>query len=301
MNIPTEIDPETLPDHEPDRFNNFFEILIDGKPAFKLLDGSTFFLDSNNGWIDEKNCYYDSQGKPAGWYKTFDDQTYFYNSEGFFIPYDKDPSTLPKHNEQVNINKLDTDQNFLDTNGCYYDKFGEALGWKLKCEDGQIYFFDLKGEYVDLNTREVQNDLNEFDFGDFKQNFKQKTQFVKQQQKTYPKVEPRRIKDQPQKQNRQQVKNQQISKPQQQQQSQNRQNNQKAIYHYELPDLDETKKLFIALVKQKLQSKAEFLLNDQLLTVKCDEPNKGLEQDFNLENGKCVTYKNDINPKSIKK
>jgi len=34
MNIPTEIDPETFPDHDTDRFKNFYEIVLDGKPAF---------------------------------------------------------------------------------------------------------------------------------------------------------------------------------------------------------------------------------------------------------------------------
>lgn len=36
MNIPTEIDPETLPDHDIERFTNFYEIQLDGRPAFQL-------------------------------------------------------------------------------------------------------------------------------------------------------------------------------------------------------------------------------------------------------------------------
>ena len=52
MNIPTEIDPETLPDHDPDRFTNFFEIELNGKPAFRLLDGTEFILDSNDGYVN---------------------------------------------------------------------------------------------------------------------------------------------------------------------------------------------------------------------------------------------------------
>lgn len=36
MSIPIEIDPDTLPDHDPDRFKNFYEIMLDGRPAFQL-------------------------------------------------------------------------------------------------------------------------------------------------------------------------------------------------------------------------------------------------------------------------
>jgi hypothetical protein len=64
---------------------------------------------------------------------------YFYNIEGFFIPKDRDSKTLPKHKDNVVITKLDYDNNFLDTNGCYYDKNGEPVGWKITCEDGQVF------------------------------------------------------------------------------------------------------------------------------------------------------------------
>ncbi|CAD8187387.1 unnamed protein product [Paramecium pentaurelia] len=294
MNIPTEIDPETFPDHDPDRFKNFYEIMLDGRPAFQLQDGSTFFLDSNNGWCDEKNCYYNSLGEALGWYKTFENRTFFYNIEGFFVPYSKDPSTLPKHNPKVNITELDADFNFLDQDGCYYDRFGEPLGWKLKCEDNQFYFFDLNGDYVDIIPTDQKNDLLKFDLGDFKQDFQQEVQLIKSTQKPYPKEEPKVIiKTQTQQQQQQiqhpqqQKKSQIIKKPVQQQKD-----NLKIIYHYEFPDpTDETKKMCIALIKSKLQTKPEFTLNGQLLTVKCDQQIKELEQDLQLENGKCVKFK----------
>ena len=68
MSIPTEIDPETMPDHNSDRFTQFYDEIVDFKPAFRLADGSVFVLDPDGGyfnwitirWVDENDCYYDS-------------------------------------------------------------------------------------------------------------------------------------------------------------------------------------------------------------------------------------------------
>ncbi|CAK93743.1 unnamed protein product (macronuclear) [Paramecium tetraurelia] len=234
-----------------------------------------------------------------GWFVKFPDgRSFFYNLDGFFVPYKRDPSKLGKHQQKVNITKLDADYNFLDNNGCYYDKSGEPLGWKLQCEDGQFYFFDMNGDYVDISPNEDTNDLNDFDLSDFKQDFRQNVQYIKQSQKPYPKEEPKEItKIQPQIQQQKQVQKQQQKPkiPQKHQiinqQYQQAQINQKAIYHYELPDATkETKDLFVALIKSKLE-KPEFVKNEQLFTVKSDQGNKQLEQDLKLENGQCVKFK----------
>ncbi|CAD8187608.1 unnamed protein product [Paramecium octaurelia] len=314
MVIPTQIDIETLPDHDPERFKNFYEIEIDGQPAFQLQDGTTFLLDFNNGWVDEKNCYYNSLAEPLGWFVKFSDgQTFFYNFDGFFVPYKRDPSKLPKHKQKVSLTQLDKDYNFLDQDGCYYDKSGEPLGWKLQCEDGELYFFDLNGDYIHIddqvNDLNDLNDLIQFDLGDFKYDFKQNVQYIKESQKPYPKEEPKQInKTQPQILQQKQIpkqqqkpklpqkpqinqQNQQAQINQKAQMNQKAQINQKAIYHYELPDAtEETKKLFLNLIKSKLEN-PEFTKNECLYTVKAEQGNKQLEQDLQLENGKCVKFK----------
>lgn len=43
------IDPLDLPEHEPERFNKFYDIDVDGRKGFKLDTGETFFL-NDEGW-----------------------------------------------------------------------------------------------------------------------------------------------------------------------------------------------------------------------------------------------------------
>jgi hypothetical protein len=52
MSIPTEIDPETMPDHNSDRFTQFYDEIVDFKPAFRLADGSVFVLDPDGGYFN---------------------------------------------------------------------------------------------------------------------------------------------------------------------------------------------------------------------------------------------------------
>lgn len=50
ITIDTYIDPETLPEHTPDRFTNFYDHEWDGKKGFRLPDGNTYLFDGSGGY-----------------------------------------------------------------------------------------------------------------------------------------------------------------------------------------------------------------------------------------------------------
>lgn len=64
-----------------------------------MVDGTIFILDNDGGlliiyyfsWEDTNGCYYDNTGLPSGWYIIFNGIKYFYNLDGFFIPYSRNP------------------------------------------------------------------------------------------------------------------------------------------------------------------------------------------------------------------